>query len=208
MRLFALHPDQVLPRTSSEIRLPSLAFCIVYGAVSLGLVSTAAYSIWAFHLLREGPALYIAIAGVYLLFGGLALSRLVLGRATTAGFAALFATAFLAYAVLWCAVYFGLGRKYFADLWAALVGLLPVVLLFRAAFGTKSPGWLPLFLALFAFHSTGYYLGNYLSTAIRGTNGQLLWGAAHGVGFGAGLGFLLFHAQSRLKKRLSAAFAA
>jgi hypothetical protein len=32
---------------------------------------------------------------------------------------------------------------------------------------------------------------------VRGATGRLLWGAGHGVGFGAGLAYVLWHVQAR-----------
>jgi hypothetical protein len=81
------------------------------------------------------------------------------------------------------------------------VGLAAVTFLICRAF-EKRDGFLFLFLGLLAFHSAGYYLGGYLYSSVRGSTGRLLYGAAHGIGFGAGLGFVLFHAQSSLKMRL------
>jgi hypothetical protein len=59
------------------------------------------------------------------------------------------------------------------------------------------PSFLPLFAVVFTFHSLGYYLGESLYASVGGTRGRRLLGAAHGLGFGAGLGYVLFHCQSR-----------
>jgi hypothetical protein len=49
------------PNTSADSDLsPSLGFFLVYGALSLGLVSVLAYSLWAFRLIRGEPLLYSA----------------------------------------------------------------------------------------------------------------------------------------------------
>jgi hypothetical protein len=66
--------------------------------------------------------------------------------------------------------------------------------LIRASFGSTS-SFLTLFGVLFTLHTLGYTLGDELHVLVRGTNGRLLWGAAHGLGFGAGLGYVLFHCQ-------------
>jgi hypothetical protein len=211
MRLFGLTPDQVLARTppsaAPPIRHPSLVFSLAYGALSFGLVSVLAYSIWAYRLIEHTGAQYSSIAAIYIGFTGFALSRLVLGPGAATRFALLFAVAFLAYALAWCAFWFGLRGKHQADLWGAVVGLAAMTFLMRRAFThpTGLSGFLHLFLALFALHSLGYYAGEYLYAAVRGKNGRLLWGAAHGVGFGAGLGYVLYHVQAPIKKRLSAA---
>lgn len=210
MRFFGLTPDQVSARLSGPAstapRVTSLVFSIVYGALGLAVVSVVAYSIWALGLIR-GPAMWAAIAVVYLTLGGAMLSRLVVGPGSTGRFAALFAVAFFAYAAAYCAFWYGLEGRHLADLWGSATGLALITLLIMRAFEKREGFWL-LFAALLVLHSAGYYLGGYLhgvARAARGARdplGALLYGAGHGLGFGAGLGFLLFHAQSAIKARL------
>ena len=183
------------------IRPVGLAYSVVYGALSFALVSVLAYSIWAFRLVPGEAAMYTAIAVVYLLLSGLALSRLVLVPGAWMRFTALFALGFALYAVIWCAFWFGLRGKHYADLWGAAVGLAGLAWLLRRAFGLEG-GFLKLFLVLFALHSAGYYAGGELYAHFRGSTGRLLWGAAHGLGFGAGLGWVLYQCQAPLRMRL------
>ena len=177
---------------------PGLPFSMIYGSVSFGAVSALAYSIWAFRLVAGTAALYSTIAAVYLGLAGLALSRLVRGPGAWKRFPLLFATVFLAYAVCWCACWFGLKGKYHADLFGAAAGLAAMTWLLQRAFG-MARGFLPLFVGLLALHSVGYYLGGELYAQVRGATGRLLWGASHGLGFGAGLGYVLFRCQAPLK---------
>jgi hypothetical protein len=179
----------------------SLGYSIIYGTLSFAAVSAAAYSIWAFRLLRQEATLYAAIAIVYLGLGGLVLSRIVVAPGAWKRFPLLFATAFFLYALGWCAFWFGLRGKHLADLWGALAGLAAMLWLVQSAFGTR-PGFLRLLLVLFVCHSAGYYLGGELYAQFRGTTGKLLWGIAHGLGFGAGLGYVL-HALQRAPARTS-----
>lgn len=174
---------------------------MVYGAASFGVVSVIAYSIWAFRLVQGVGAMYTAIAAIYVGATGLALSRLVLGPGAARRFALLFAAAFLAYAVAWCAFWFGLKGKYHADLWGSAVGLAAMAWLLLRAFDAKG-AFLTAFAVLFTCHSLGYYFGDDLYAAVRGSTGRLLWGAAHGLGFGAGLGYVLFRCQEPLKLQL------
>lgn len=188
--------------TAADAPAPrSLASSVLYGALSFAAVSAAAYSIWAFRLLRQEAVLYSAIAFVYLGLGGLALGRLVVAPGAWKRFPLLFAAAFLVYAIGWCAFWFGLRGKHLADLWGALAGLAAMTWLLQSAFGTR-PGFLRLLLVLFVCHSAGYYLGGELYAQFRGSTGRLLWGAAHGLGFGAGLGYVL-HALQRAPARTS-----
>jgi hypothetical protein len=203
MRVFGLHPDQVLARApAAELRASDTpAGAMIYGAVGLGVVSVIAYSIWAYKLIGGTGAMYASVAAVYIGLSGMVLSRLVVGPGATGRFAALFAIAFLAYAVAWCVFWFGLKGKYYADLWGAAAGLAAMTWLVQNAFG-KTDGFWCAFGVLMGLHSLGYYLGGALHAAIRGPVGQLLWGAAHGLGFGAGVGYLVYRAQEPLKLRL------
>lgn len=204
MRGFGLHPDAVLARhPAAELaqrRPASLAFSLVFGAVSMALVSTLAYSVWAFRLIRGEPLMYAAVALVYIILSGLALHRLVLAPRSRGRFALVFGLAFLAYAVIWSAFWFGLRGRHLADLWGAAVGLGALTLILGNAFGGAHlwRAW----LAAFALHSAGYYLGGVLYASVAGPAGRLLWGTAHGLGFGAGLGAVLFLVQIPLKNRL------
>jgi hypothetical protein len=183
--------------------VPGLVYSLVYGSLGFGAVSVLAYSIWAYRWVPGTTALYASTAAVYIGLGGLVLSRLVVAPGAWKRFPLIFAAGFALYAIGWCACWFGLRGKFLADLWGAVVGLAGMTWLLQRAFGRKG-GFLSLFLALLALHSVGYYAGGELYAAIRGRNGRLLWGAAHGLGFGAGLGFLLHRCQTSLKTRLSA----
>jgi hypothetical protein len=193
MKIFGLHPAAA---PVDAAKLPSVPFAMVFGSVSFGVVSVAAYSIWAYHLVPGTAALYSSVAAVYLGLGGLALSRLVAAPGTAGKFTLLFALCFLTYAIGWCACWFGLRGKYYADFWGALVGLGAMTAMIRSAFGS-SGNFLRWFVVMFACHSLGYYLGGQLHLAVPGATGRLLWGAAHGLGFGAGLGYLLASCQTR-----------
>lgn len=199
MKLFGLTPEQI--RQSSETSnlgpTKSLTASMFYGTLSFATVSTLAYSIWAFRLVRGEALLFSAIAIVYLGLSGLALSRLLAIPHSIIRFTGLFALSFLLYAIFWCAFWFGLGGQYHADLFGSAVGLLAMAWFFHRAFGATT-GILASFSILFAFHTLGYYAGEICYAEVGRRAGRLLWGACHGLGFGAGLGALINSCQSQL----------
>ncbi len=196
MKWFGLSPDAPTATPTVPSRRPvGLTSSIAYASVSFGLVSVLAYSIWAYRLVEGTAALYSSIAIVYLGLAGLALSRLVLAPGAWWRFSLLFAAGFFVYAIGWCAFWFGLKGRNYADLWGAIAGLAGLTWLLQRAFGATG-GFVRAFVVLVALHSAGYYLGGELYASVRGANGRLLWGAAHGVGFGAGLGYVIFVFQT------------
>ena len=118
MSVFGLDRAARAARAGKEPAAPfSPGVSALRGALAFGAVSTLAYGIWAFGLLPYGIGMYAAIAVVYLGLGGLALAGLVAGQGVVPRVTALFAAAFLAYAVVWCVFWFGLRGKHHADLW-------------------------------------------------------------------------------------------
>lgn len=196
MKIFGLTPTQVLERSGAEnIKRPyTLTFSILYGGIGFGVVSVIAYSIWAFRLIRGQGPMYASIALVYLLLSGWVLSRLTLGPKNQIRFTALFAVAFLGYAVLWCLFWFGLKGQHHGDLYGSALGLLLMAIILKRAFASHG-NLLFVFGILFTFHTLGYYAGDDLYQIVGGSTGRLLWGACHGIGFGAGLGCLIHQCQ-------------
>ena len=193
MKFFGLASEGA-PGAGQGAAVPSRSASMLYGSAAVGAVSLLAYSIWAFRLVPGAAALYATTAAVYVGLGGLVLSRLVRIPGAARRFPPFFAAVFLVYAVGWCAFWFGLRGRHHADFWGAAAGLWAMVWLFQRAFA-KPGDFLSLFAVLFTMHSLGYYLGAVLHGAWPGTTGRLLWGAAHGLGFGAGLGALLHDCQ-------------
>jgi hypothetical protein len=207
MRAFGFYPDAVLGRMSASGHTatppPTLVFSVVYGAVSLAAVSVLAFSPWAFRLIRGEQALYAVIALIYIALAGVTFSRLIIGPGAATRFAALFGCGFVIYAVVWCACWFGLGRKAPADLWGNIAGAALLGVFIARAFGT-SRLLIPV-IVLLALYLAGYYAGGWIYSLGRRPYGALGWGAAYGCGFGAGLGFLLYAVQQPLKNQLAAA---
>lgn len=175
---------------------PALPAAMLGGALGLAAVFAAGYSVWAFRLIRESATQYAAIAAIIFCLGGAVMKLVAVRRGPVWGFPLCFAIGFIVYAVLWSIAWFALRGRHQADLIGAVAGLAALTWLWQWAFG-RAQGFLVLFLVLLALHSAGYYLGGQLYAAVKGTNGRLLWGVAHGFGFGAGLGFVLWRLQSR-----------
>lgn len=187
--MFGLEPDRTQKPDSAQC-----CYGMPYASIAFGVVSVIAYSIWAFHLVPGRIPMYISIALVYFGLSGLALSRMVVRSGTTGKFCAFFAIAFLVYAIAWCLFWFGLKGKFHADLYGSFLGLAAMTWLFQKVFEKKG-SFLIMFSVLFTCYTLGYYLGGEADALVSGPLGHLLWGAGHGLGFGAGLGFLLYECQ-------------
>jgi hypothetical protein len=192
----------------------SLIQDIIRGSIGFAVVSTTAFSVWAFaagvfrHLGGE-LFLYVAIACVFLGLSGLLLGPLAGGMGR---FYRAFLPAFLAYSVLWCVAWFGLKGR--AGEWAgAWIGCLAFTWISMKVLGSAK-GWVIAAGVLFLFHSAGYFAGDWamyqyckpkaLTFAKNSSDwqqwmilGKLSWGFLYGLGFGAGIGWV-FH-QSRIE---------
>jgi len=226
VNLFQFNPENALNRinaSQSAVRVPTLVQSVIGGSLGFGVVSVAAYALWALggkqiaRQLGEG-GLYAACAIIYLGLSGAMLNRLIIGPRTLARFYGLFGTAFTAYAVGWSVCWFlwHYGRGEWAG---SLLGTFLLAFVFATAFDARRE-LLLISGVLFATHSLGYFAGGSLHGFVAGTAGtdffggtldkaargalaKLLWGAAHGLGFGAGLGFALHRSQEPLRQRLA-----
>jgi len=169
------------------------------GATGFTLASLGAYSVWAFAgrpLYRSvGEAgLYAVCAVVFILLGSVLLRPLT--RMPLARFSAIFTTAFLAYAIAWCAAWFGAkGRP------GEWLGSLAGSIAFCAVLAAWFKSWRAFLissLVLFVTNSIGYFAGSWSYSALRSehaTVAKLAWGFFHGLGMGAGLGFAFYQVQ-------------
>ena len=169
------------------------------GATGFTLASLGAYSVWAFAgrpLYRSvGEAgLYAVCAVVFILLGSVLLRPLT--RMPLARFSAIFTTAFLAYAIAWCAAWFGAkGRP------GEWLGSLAGSIAFCAVLAAWFKSWRAFLISsliLFVTNSIGYFAGSWSYSALRSehaTVAKLAWGFFHGLGMGAGLGFAFYQVQ-------------
>jgi hypothetical protein len=193
MKFFGLTPDRLGSADGVLLPVHSLGRCVLWGATRFALVSLAAYSIWAFRLVAGTGPLYASVAAVYLFASGWILSRLV-PPAGRVRYLVLFTLSFAGYAALWCLCWFGLRGRYHADFYGSVLGLAWLAWLHWRVFGARG-SWIPAALVLLALHTLGYTVGDDLHALVGGVRGRLLWGLGHGLGFGAGLGWLLQRAQ-------------
>jgi len=165
---------------------------IALGGFGFALVSVAAYSVWAFVRLRSEVALYSSIALVFLGLSGLVLHRLMHPPRRMVRFYLVFVPAFLAYAAAWSGCWFAT-RSRLGEWAASLAGSVAFTAVAGVLLGRRR-GWLVATGVLFAAHSAGYFLGGWAYEQLHGSPAlpRLSWGFCHGLGFGAGLGFV-FH---------------
>lgn len=160
---------------------------IVRGALGFAAVGVAAFGVWAFAGRKFGSEalMYAAVAAVFIAGTGLLLHPLAGG---VRRFYVSFAPAFLAYAIVWSAIWFAGGKRLHE--WAASAAGCAV---FAAVLAWRRPSRIPVLAAvLFLTHSAGYFLGGDIYDAARATHptlAKLAWGLCYGLGFGAGLGY-------------------
>lgn len=184
-------------------------------------MSLAAFCVWALggkwlqtHLGETG--LYVACALVFLGLAGLLLHPLLPGPGSLPRFYAVFLPSFLAYAFVWCAAWFVL-RFGLGEWLASLLGTTAFVTITAWRLGSCR-GFLKATVVLFALHSAGYFLGGKLMQWVSGPTGSALltglsrhgisiaaklsWGLLYGLGFGAGIGYVLHTLQTERGTRI------
>lgn len=147
---------------------------------------------WMYSSLGELGA-YAVWALMFVVLAGVALSRLIPGRVSSARSCAVFAVAFLLYAAGWTVAWF-LWRDKFGEWMGSLAGTLLMTGALLAGFSSWRVA-VSVAVTLFVAHSLGYFAGAVLYETIGGRPGMLLWGLAYGLGFGAGIGRALFLCQ-------------
>jgi hypothetical protein len=208
MRLFGLDPDSVVWRvnsSSSPPGIPSLAESLAVGSLGFAGVSVAAFGVWVWggrwlHAHVGELGLYAACAAVLIGGGGAVFSRLVIDPERLRRFYRLFALAFFLYAGVWTGSYFSLRNK--SGEWlASLLGPAILGMTLANAFGASGVRR-RMGAVLFGTHSLGYFVGSLLYDTFARPTGMLLWGAAYGLGFGAGIGYALYACQAEVRQRL------
>jgi hypothetical protein len=225
MNWFGLDPQSIVARVQAGGRtpmIPTLGQSVVRGAVGFTLLGIAGFLPWALgwgRTLGEG-GMYLACAIAFVGLSGPLLHRLIIGPGSLPRCYALFGVAFAAYAVLWCAIWFGARFKY-NDYAGLALGLTAFGWIVASAFGAiaAAPGAI---LALILLHAAGYYaggltyadigarrewdvLGIHLTRANCVLLARLSWGLFYGLGFGAGLGVAFYLCQANVRAALAVA---
>ena len=227
MGFFGLDPESQLARSRSEassIRVLTLGQSVLLGSLGFGLVSLVVYGMWAlggsWMYTNMGEAgFYGLCALVFVLLTGFILHRLIIGPGALGRFFGVFALAFTAYAISWCAAWFTLRGK--AGEWiGSLAGSIVLGAIVAAAFSAKN-AVLRVITFLIVTHAAGYFLGEWLyefcnsptgdellgrvlSNSARAILSKMTWGAAYGLGLGAGLGYAFYASQEEVRARLNA----
>jgi hypothetical protein len=193
-------PSTDVHKSAADLTPLSLKRFIVTGGIGFCLVSlfvfgTVAFAQrWMYDRLGVTGA-YIVWITLFILLGGRALVSLVTGTRRPVKFYAIFAAAFFAYGISWMVAYFTF-KNAVGEWLGSLAASVAMALVFAAGFGVLRSTPL-LSVVLFVAHSIAYFVGSLFYYPIGKPVGLLLWGAFYGFCLGAGLGTVLYIAQSQ-----------
>jgi len=203
--------------------MPSMLASALRGALGLALVSVAGFAPWALagrplHQAVGEIGMYASCAVVFICLSAPILHRLIIGPGAMLRFCLLFGLGFGAYAVAWTIAWMSL-RGYLGGLVGLFIGTFAMALIFVRAFDAQGV-LVKVALELFLGNAVGYFGGGALEATIARANtmhlldvsldrpslrvlAMLMWGLCYGLGFGAGLGLVLYHCQAKARALLS-----
>jgi hypothetical protein len=208
MKFLGFYPDSVaarvcaaavpprVPTFGQSLRIGALGFCVIAVMVFLFIARTDSWL--KLHLGEAGS--YAVYALLFILLAGGLFRQLAIKPAPLFRFYILFAVAFLLYSTAWTTVWFALRTKP-GEWLASLAATTALGLTLATAFDAPRQVF-NVIVVLFVTRSAGYFGGELLHGAIPGLAGWLLWGAAYGLGLGAGLGYTLHACQAPARERL------
>jgi len=208
MALFQLDPHSIADRVRASDKvtaLPALATSITRGILGFIFVSVAGFLPWPildhFHGVFGEMHLYLACTAVFIGLSGVCLHRLIVGPGSLSRFYKVFSLAFIAYAVLWVALWMTL-RGEEGSIGGLLGGTAAMGVVLALAFG--APRAMPgVIAALFILNTLGFYAGGRLEGKLAIDHrlaAMILWGLCYGIGFGAGLGVAFHLCQQRARE--------
>jgi hypothetical protein len=197
-----------------DAEVHSVMHAMFRGSIGFGLVSLAAFSVWAFagkwFQRNSEMGLYGTSALVFVSLSGLLLHPLMRGPGAVVRFYIVFIPAFLAYAIVWCVAWFAL-RFGFGEWLGSLLGSVAFVGVMSCRM-RNAQGFVQTSLIVFALNSAGYFVGGKAMLWILRPEGsalfsglseasllivsKLAWGLLYGLGFGAAIGYA-FHALQK-----------
>ncbi len=187
-----------MPQSTAPALPPNLAESLRIGSVRFGLASLLVFASWAFGgdwMYRRLGELgsYAAWTALFIFAAGKLLQPLIHSEAEARSFYGIFGKAFLSYALVWTVLWMAFQNQT-GEWLGSLAGTLVMGSSLAGAFNRR-PSSLRISAILFALHSAGYFTGKILFMTVTGKTGMLLWGAAYGLGFGAGIGYALHQLQ-------------
>ncbi|HUS37483.1 MAG TPA: hypothetical protein VM680_19200 [Verrucomicrobiae bacterium] len=182
---------------------------ILNGAWRFALVSVLAFGFWALEskFLPRGTAeiwTFAGCLGFFILFTEIFMVKLVHEPNARAKFHRSFVPAFIIYAVVWSAFWFGLHSR-LGEWMGSAVGCAAFATILGRQLGART-GFCIAILFLIVTHAAGYFLGGKVFYMARHPPeffvswskenlwafAKLMWGLFYGLGFGAGIGYA-FH---------------
>ncbi len=133
------------------------------------LVALLSFSVWAFGgaIFPSEPAMYAGCALVFLGLGGMALLPARERPGDNAiYFCVSFATAYLAYAIIWSVAWFSIPNT-FGEVLGSSIGLLVFTAIF-VRWNRLGVSILTGTAVVFLFHTFGYYLGGFTYAMLQG----------------------------------------
>jgi len=187
--------------TNHQVNQPTLRHFIWMGSSRFCLAGGVVFATVAFG--QGGLYQHLGVYGAYLfwtflfiLLGGALFSGLIMGPNRLVRAYGLFGLGFFLYAAAWVAAYFTV-RGLPGEALGSLLGPVLMALGFMMVLGTRQ-ALSKIIAGLVIAHSVGYFLGRPLLGILGEQLGMICWGLIYGLGFGAGLGYALFMAQTPL----------
>lgn len=194
-----IDPSTIVDQPGVALTPLSLKRFIIRGGIGFAIASLCVFATviaqrWMYRNLGVTVA-YLVWIGLFILLGGTALSPLIVDKRQRSRFYVMFGIAFFAYGICWMAAYFTL-RGAVGEWLGSFAGSICMALVFAVGFGVLRSA--PLFaVLLYVANSIAYFVGSLLFYSFSHDVGLLVWGPFYGFCLGAGLGAVLYIAQTR-----------